>query len=1048
MRNLKKFLALVLAMVMAFSLMVTANAASDNVTYPDGDSVTEEFKEAVTVLGGMGIMTGDNGSFYPERTIMRSEMAAILYRLMTGDTNQLRDQLYADLAVRHFKDVKSTDWFAPYIGWCYDIGVMKGYNGYVYPWDPVNGYQTLIMVLRAMGYGKNGEYTGSESYVNASSDGTTVGLLADVNNTHYNNTLNQSTRREVVASIVFQAAQRPTVRYELGYYNPYVGVAIGTGNNIPNPSLGEKNFGLTKQTGIVVGNQATGEDWTRVGVDATGVFDDAATPVLTGVTLGQGGNYLYASTSTGITKAAPTGNVTLDYNFGTGLDYFGHKVNVWYDSRTSNGTENFSDGTTTLKVSSDYNRTYAIIDKAVKTAYVYSEDAVMSVASPDGTNDLLALSASAAGFSVQPDAGKGNASQPHFSDRYCQMGGAAANGSANISPISTYALVSNNGSKTVDVVIALSAEVARITQKNTTASSPYLVLGSNTANTSTFGDGATAGKILLSQLTPDTKEEQKAIDATVTAYEIVGTSKTLTAAASIATNGDADALYQLDPMKAKTATVATYTGTASALDGTNPHVTEVNFTDGTSMKLSGITRGDNTNSQIISTAVPVVGSLVANTRYTVFEDIVGRFISMLPASGYKFLYGTYADFEVGGLGTGTITYNMVGVDWDGEKQPVNTLQSIAATAIDGDQYNTLTTTRKDYGTDATTPGTLGGNQILPGYDTGYMYNSGTGDIRTTGLGATKLTDGVTWTVTSTDASNGFAKVNNAADGSSGTNYLLTKNTHFIVVTGTGTATLKVAEFTGLTDFLQGATSADIAKVAWSDAAPDGNMNEVIFRTSDQKYGTVNTAENGVITDIILSDGNLTRWNTETLFYNFNDSADTGMVLPGENPANVKQYRLWNNGQVGYYFVDSTAANGVAPTTTDSFYTLAKIRETNGIPVYKAVSKTAEANLAYADGFNTGVDYEYITVSNLETGEFEKGTGKLVFDITNAKVCDVQYKTVPATAGTRSEITNITELNNAVSVKNVNPATPVYGTVTVAIVYNSADMATIYVTNVA
>ena len=60
MRNLKKFLALVLAMVMAMSLMVSVNAAvvnPDNATnkYGDGTQVLDEFKEAVDVLSGMGL---------------------------------------------------------------------------------------------------------------------------------------------------------------------------------------------------------------------------------------------------------------------------------------------------------------------------------------------------------------------------------------------------------------------------------------------------------------------------------------------------------------------------------------------------------------------------------------------------------------------------------------------------------------------------------------------------------------------------------------------------------------------------------------------------------------------------------------------------------------------------------------------------------------------------------------------------------------------------------------------------------------------------------
>ena len=68
MRNLKKLLALVLAMVMAFSLMLSAGAV-DYKDYPDKDNITEEFKEAVQVLTGLKVFQGDEGGFRPGDTI-------------------------------------------------------------------------------------------------------------------------------------------------------------------------------------------------------------------------------------------------------------------------------------------------------------------------------------------------------------------------------------------------------------------------------------------------------------------------------------------------------------------------------------------------------------------------------------------------------------------------------------------------------------------------------------------------------------------------------------------------------------------------------------------------------------------------------------------------------------------------------------------------------------------------------------------------------------------------------------------------------------------
>ena len=108
MRNLKKFLALALAMVMAFSLMVTANAAHAGTQYNDEDTVTPAFSEAVEVLTGMGVFQGDSGSFRPASNITRAEVAAIIYRLATGDTGTDKMDLYT---TRHpFTDVRSDAW--------------------------------------------------------------------------------------------------------------------------------------------------------------------------------------------------------------------------------------------------------------------------------------------------------------------------------------------------------------------------------------------------------------------------------------------------------------------------------------------------------------------------------------------------------------------------------------------------------------------------------------------------------------------------------------------------------------------------------------------------------------------------------------------------------------------------------------------------------------------------------------------------------------------------------------------------------------------------
>lgn len=233
---MKKLLALVLALVMTLSLAVVGS----NAAFKDADKVNETYAEAVDVLAGMKVFQGyTDGSFQPEGSITRAEVAAIVYRLYTGDVADKQASLYA--SYNKFNDMDGAAWAKGYIGYCANAGLVKGYDAKTFaPQDKVTGYQALAMILRAVGYDKNGEFVGADWQLHVAQTAQQLGVLKNVKGED----LNAAASRQLVAELLFQtAANVPMVNYTaaLGYTNLD---AILNGKT--NATLGFKNFGLTK----------------------------------------------------------------------------------------------------------------------------------------------------------------------------------------------------------------------------------------------------------------------------------------------------------------------------------------------------------------------------------------------------------------------------------------------------------------------------------------------------------------------------------------------------------------------------------------------------------------------------------------------------------------------------------------------------------------------------------------------------------------------------------------------------------------------------------
>ena len=235
----KKVLSLVLCVAMLLSVMVMGTGA---VTLTDSEDISPQYREAAEVLTGMGIINGyEDDSFKPQQSITRAEVAAMIYRVATGDVEDEKADINAGAKI--FTDVDADDWYAGYVNYCGDAEYIKGFEDDSFRADEnVTGYQVLAMILRAVGYDKNNEFTGTNWTINVASTAMQQGLLKNVDSSV---NLSAEAPRELVAEFIFQAV-RPVAedsQTQLVHWSPAAGDYRP--DNAWNPeSLGEKVFDL------------------------------------------------------------------------------------------------------------------------------------------------------------------------------------------------------------------------------------------------------------------------------------------------------------------------------------------------------------------------------------------------------------------------------------------------------------------------------------------------------------------------------------------------------------------------------------------------------------------------------------------------------------------------------------------------------------------------------------------------------------------------------------------------------------------------------------
>ena len=203
---MKKFLSLVLALVMTMSLVTVSAGAKD---FTDNSKIN--YKEAVDVMSAVKVIDGyAEGDFRPANTLTRGAAAKIICNMILGPTTA--GALVADAAP--YSDVPTNHTFAGYIAYCAKEGIISGYaDGTFRPAASLTGYAFMKMLLGALGYDVTTEgYTGPNWSINVAKRAlsSNVDLAADLNG-DFNGI--KAVTREEACLYAFNTLKAPMVEY-------------------------------------------------------------------------------------------------------------------------------------------------------------------------------------------------------------------------------------------------------------------------------------------------------------------------------------------------------------------------------------------------------------------------------------------------------------------------------------------------------------------------------------------------------------------------------------------------------------------------------------------------------------------------------------------------------------------------------------------------------------------------------------------------------------------------------------------------------------------
>ena len=301
MRNLKRALSLLLAVVMVIGMMVVGASAASYTDFSDKGEIVN--KDAVSMLTTLGIIEGKpDGSYAPGEGVDRAQMAKMISVIMNQGTDN--SALYEN-SPTGLTDIAS-NWAKGHINYCFTTGIIAGRgNGTFDPSAGVTAVEAAKMLLVAAGYDPKTEgLEGSDWAINTNALASRLGIFRS-----FTKDVTQALNRDDAALLIYNALDVEMIeKYENGY-----AIAYNDSRTILSAM-----YGVYKVEGVVLGNEYA----VLNGTD----YDES---MMDGKTLLAAGYKIIASTTSNTMVEDPATKKDTTFNVETPVEYLGKTVTMY-----------------------------------------------------------------------------------------------------------------------------------------------------------------------------------------------------------------------------------------------------------------------------------------------------------------------------------------------------------------------------------------------------------------------------------------------------------------------------------------------------------------------------------------------------------------------------------------------------------------------------------------------------------------------------------------------------------------------------------------------